>query len=143
MSTTTQLMSSRAFTERREPTNLWDEEDDSDYEFGDDQVRRIIIVTQSTSLAVGSKDRIKHEGYDRTAEGETRVKMSQEISKVIDDGLFYYEQDLWENNNRMRAMSNSSSSLTKVGLISQEAFDRLTNKPVVNDKKQVYVPPPP
>lgn len=137
-------MTTKAFTERRQPppATLWDDEDDSDYEFGDDQVRRIIIVTQATPV-LGSKDRFKHEGYDRTGDGETRVKMSQEISKVIDDGLFYYEQDLWENNNRKRTLSNSSTSISKVGLISQEAFDRLTNKPATNNKRQLYVPPPP
>lgn len=30
--------------------------------------------------------------YDRTGNFVTRVKMTQELSKAINDGLYYYEQ---------------------------------------------------
>ncbi|KAI1283828.1 La-related protein 1 [Halotydeus destructor] len=141
-SATTLVPSTKAFTERREPPNqIWDCEDDSDFEFSDNDVRRIIIVTQSPNQ--GSKDRTKHEGFDRTADFESRTKMCQERAKVIDDGLYYYEQDLWEVNSRMRTLSSSSTSLTKVGVIDQETFDKLSNKPPAKALNQVYVPPPP
>lgn len=42
---------------------LWDFDDDSDYEFSDNDVRRIIIVTQTNVPFKG--DRLRHEGYDR------------------------------------------------------------------------------
>jgi len=51
---------------RNESSNsLWDFEDDSDYEFTDNDVRRIIIVTQGGSVPVFKGDRARHEGYDR------------------------------------------------------------------------------
>lgn len=39
----------------------------------------------------------KHGGFDRTGDWTTRTKMTQELAKVINDGLYYYEQDLWED----------------------------------------------
>ena len=38
----------------------------------------------------------KHEGFDRTGDHayESRAKMSQDLATVINDGLYYYEQDL-------------------------------------------------
>lgn len=40
----------------------------------------------------------KHGGYDRTGDWTSRTKITQELAKVINDGLYYYEQDLWEDN---------------------------------------------
>lgn len=37
----------------------------------------------------------KHEGHDRTGDWTTRVKMTQELEQAINDGLYYYEEDLW------------------------------------------------
>ena len=34
--------------------------------------------------------------YDRTGDHTSRVKMTQDIVKAINDGLYYYEEDLWE-----------------------------------------------
>merc|ERR1711902_134920 len=38
----------------------------------------------------------KHDGFDRTADITSRVKMSQEMAKAINDGLFNYEDELWD-----------------------------------------------
>lgn len=64
--------------------------DDSD-ELSDREINKLLIVTQSSSRPV------KHEGYDRTGDWTTRVKMSQEIEQAINDGLYYYEEDLWDD----------------------------------------------
>lgn len=37
----------------------------------------------------------KHEGHDRTGDWITRVKMTQDLEQAINDGLYYYEEDLW------------------------------------------------
>ena len=34
----------------------------------------------------------KHEGFDRTGDFCSRVKMSQDLAQVINDGLVYYEE---------------------------------------------------
>lgn len=39
----------------------------------------------------------KHEGFDRTANFTSRTKITQELAQVINDGLYYYEEDLWNN----------------------------------------------
>ena len=38
----------------------------------------------------------KHPGGDRTGDHVPRAKITAELAKVINDGLFYYEQDLVE-----------------------------------------------
>lgn len=40
----------------------------------------------------------KHEGHDRTGDWTSRVKMTRELEQAINDGLYYYEQDLWQRN---------------------------------------------
>lgn len=64
-------------------------EDDSD-ELSDRDVNKLLIVTQTTSSRAP-----KHEGYDRTGDWTTRVKITQELEQAINDGLYYYEEDLW------------------------------------------------
>ena len=58
-------------------------DDDSDDEIDDQDIHKIMIVTQ-TPPAVKK--------HDRTGNFVTRVKMTQELSKAINDGLYYYEQ---------------------------------------------------
>lgn len=80
-------------------------DEDSDYEFSDRDISKLLIVTQVPSHGGGvpGGTRItKHEGHDRTGEWASRVKISQEIEQAINDGLYYYEKDLWtERNNRV------------------------------------------
>lgn len=64
--------------------------DESD-ELSDREINKLLIVTQSSSRP------LKHEGYDRTGDWTTRVKMSQDIEQAINDGLYYYEEDLWHD----------------------------------------------
>ncbi|XP_067134203.1 la-related protein 1B isoform X3 [Centruroides vittatus] len=101
--------------------------DDSDYEFSDHEVNKIIIVTQTNHPK-------KHEGYDRTGDWITRVKMTQDLAKVINDGLRYYEQDLWVDD-------ESDRQYKSVELISQERFQTIAPPtPII---KQTVPPPPP
>lgn len=37
----------------------------------------------------------KHPGGDRTGYHMSQAKITSELAKVINDGLYYYEQDLW------------------------------------------------
>lgn len=64
-------------------------EDDSD-ELSDRDVNKLLIVTQATRPP-------KHDGYDRTGDWTTRVKMTQDLEQAINDGLYYYEEDLWHD----------------------------------------------
>lgn len=61
-------------------------DDDSDDEIDDQDIHKIMIVTQTPPP-------IKK--HDRTGSYVTRVKMTQELSKAINDGLYYYEQ-VWQ-----------------------------------------------
>ena len=65
-------------------------EEDSD-ELSDRELNKILIVTQTPT----SSRAPKHEGYDRTGDWSTRVKISQELEQAISDGLYYYESGLW------------------------------------------------
>ncbi|KAK6637279.1 hypothetical protein RUM44_007693 [Polyplax serrata] len=111
-------------------------EDDDDYELSDDQVDKILIVTQNYQ----SSRPPKHEGYDRTAKWMTRVKMSQELEQVINDGLYYYEEDLWLQHEQ-KARKKVNSAKHKVG---QPMVQDLTEK--VKGKKghgETQSTPPP
>ena len=61
--------------------------DDSDDELDDRMLSKILIVTQTPPSAR------KHPGGDRTSDFTPRAKISAELAMVINDGLFYYEQE--------------------------------------------------
>lgn len=63
--------------------------DDSDYEIDDQDLNKILIVTQTPPYMR------KHPGGDRTGNPLSQAEITSELAKVINDGLYYYEQDLW------------------------------------------------
>ncbi|KAJ7327761.1 La ribonucleoprotein domain member 1B [Desmophyllum pertusum] len=92
----------------------WD--DDSDDEIDDQDIHKIMIVTQTPPPV---------KKHDRTGSYVTRVKMTQELSKAINDGLYYYEQDLWDDSddsylNRKIVLS---SSWKRVEIVSRDKFN--------------------
>ncbi|KAG0257101.1 La ribonucleoprotein domain member 1B [Actinomortierella ambigua] len=88
------------------------DDDDDDDEFDDETVAKILIVTQR------KRDR-SHGSYQRHA-------MNDEISDMINEGLYMYERDLQKkrsNNNRRGSVVQSNK---KVETISEEQFASLT-----------------
>ena len=75
---------------RRNTFTDWSDEE-TDGEIDDHDVNKILIVTQTPPYLR------KHPGGDRTGHHTSRAKLTSELAKVINDGLFYYEQDLWED----------------------------------------------
>lgn len=75
---------------RRNTFTDWSDEE-TDGEIDDQDVNKILIVTQTPPYLR------KHPGGDRTGHHTSRAKLSSELVKVINDGLFYYEQDLWDD----------------------------------------------
>lgn len=63
---------------------------------------KLLIVTQTP--ATTSTRAPKHEGYDRTGDYTSRVKMSQDLEQAINDGLYYYEEDLWHEGDFVSAV---------------------------------------
>lgn len=76
---------------RRNTFTDWSDED-SDCEIADNDVNKILIVTQTPPYLR------KHPGGDRTGHHTSRSKLTNELVKVINDGLYYYEADLWDDN---------------------------------------------
>lgn len=76
---------------RRNTFTDWSDEE-TDGEIDDHDVNKILIVTQTPPYLR------KHPGGDRTGQHTSRAKLTSELAKVINDGLFYYEQDLWDDN---------------------------------------------
>lgn len=88
-------------TGRHNAFSEWSEDDD-DYELSDGDINKILIVTQTTPVVPSASRVPKHEGHDRTGEWTTRVKMTRDLEQAINDGLYYYEEDLWiENGQRV------------------------------------------
>ena len=77
---------------RRNTFTDWSDED-TDGEIDDHDVNKILIVTQTPPYLR------KHPGGDRTGNHTSRSKLTSELVKVINDGLYYYEQDLWDDIN--------------------------------------------
>lgn len=75
---------------RRNTFTDWSDED-SDCEIDDRDVNKILIVTQTPPYLR------KHPGGDRTGNHTSRSKLTNELVKTINDGLYYYEQDLWDD----------------------------------------------
>lgn len=71
---------------------------DSDYEIDDQDVNKILIVTQTPPFVK------KHPCGDRAGNRVCRAKITSELAKVINDGLYYYEQDLWMDQSENDAM---------------------------------------
>lgn len=82
---------------------------DSDYEIDDQDLNKILIVTQTPPYMR------KHPGGDRTGNHVSRAKITSELAKVINDGLYYYEQDLW--------MEQSENDTLAMKVIMFELFD--------------------
>ena len=91
------------------------------------------------------------EGFDRTGAGRvTRAQMSQELAKAINDGLFFYEQDLLSDDEDEESWINcagssaSENERTNVNIISQEDFAKIRPlKKDVNTPHQRAPAPPP
>lgn len=114
--------------------NFFRPEDDSD-ELSDRDVNKLLIVTQEPSTRAP-----KHEGYDRTGDWTTRVKITQELEQAINDGLYYYEEDLWISNDYDR---NTSGSYKTVNIITQEVFEKIAPRAPKKQNPEVPPPPPP
>ncbi|XP_060735012.1 la-related protein 1B isoform X4 [Tachysurus vachellii] len=115
----------------------WSDED-SDGELDDSDVNKILIVTQTPPHLR------KHPGGDRTGNHISRAKITTELAKAINDGLYYYEQDLWTGNeNQLDAINvKEVENFKKLNVISQDEFDTLTPKLPLDPNQEVPPPPP-
>ncbi|XP_045489124.1 la-related protein 1 isoform X1 [Pieris rapae] len=112
-------------------TDAWSD-DESESEFTDGDIGRLLIVTQTTTRAP------KHDGYDRQGDWSTRTKITQDLEQVITDGLRRYEEDLWGE----FSMCNSGGSQYRtVSLISREQFEATV--PSEKHSNPAEPPPPP
>ncbi|XP_049448305.1 la-related protein 1 isoform X8 [Epinephelus fuscoguttatus] len=122
---------------RRNTFTDWSDEE-TDGEIDDHDVNKILIVTQTPPYLR------KHPGGDRTGHHTSRAKLSSELVKVINDGLFYYEQDLWDDTYEPEyaTIKQEVENFKKVHLISREQFDCLTPEPPVDPNQEVPPGPP-
>ncbi|KAH8246822.1 hypothetical protein KR032_000850 [Drosophila birchii] len=110
-------------------TENFSDDDESDYEFADRDINKLLIVAQ-----VGRAP--KHEGYDRTADFTSRTKITQDLENIINDGLVNYEEDLWTT-------TNVEPDYKTVKVISQADFEKLAGGRVKSAVPQQVAPPPP
>ena len=96
-------------------SSVQDSDTDLD-ELSDGEISKLLIVTQTPA----SRPK-KHDGYDRTGDFVSRAKMSQDLAQVINDGLYYYEEDLWRHDDDESWIDSQAN----VNVISQEDFAKL------------------
>ena len=121
-----------------------DEDDDMD----EKDINKIYIITQlpppppppssssSTQQPSTTPTNRKHLLSDRTGDYYTRSKMTQELAKVINDGLQYYEQDVVSGYYDYREHKT-------VNTISHEEFDKLRNQQQQQKSSSSILQPPP
>ncbi|XP_051942086.1 la-related protein 1B isoform X3 [Hippocampus zosterae] len=112
-----------------------DDDDDSDYELDDQDVNKILIVTQTPPYVR------KHPGGDRTGNHQSRAKLTADLVKAINDGLYYYEQDLWKGAEQSECAKQEVENFKKLSVISQDRFDTLTPKVAADPDQEVPSPP--
>ncbi|XP_077876807.1 la-related protein 1B isoform X5 [Ictidomys tridecemlineatus] len=107
--------------ERKNTITDWSD-NDSDYEIEDQDLNKILIVTQTPPHMR------KHPGGDRTGSAPARASITSELAKVINDGLYRYEQDLWteQGGNTPAVAQQEVENFKKLNLISKEQFENLT-----------------
>ncbi|XP_014614163.1 PREDICTED: la-related protein 1B [Polistes canadensis] len=127
-------------TGRHNAFSEWSEDEEEDNELSDRDINKLLIVTQMT---VPNSSRLpKHEGYDRTGDWTTRVKMTQDLEQAINDGLRYYEKGLWSRDGQRYGSSSSINNYKTVNVISQEDFEKMAPKPPRKANPEVPPPPP-
>lgn len=115
-----------------------DSESDSDDEYDemDDQdISKLVIITQTPPV----NRKVSVHDKERTGVAFSRSKITSELAKAINDGLYYYEQDL----NSKSTLTVKSSLLDKqVDLVSQEEFSKLkgSDKDAVSSDKSKQQP---
>ncbi|KAI0212478.1 La-related protein 1B [Lamellibrachia satsuma] len=107
--------------------------DDSDDELDDRMLSKILIVTQTPPSAR------KHPGGDRTSDFTPRAKISAELAMVINDGLFYYEQEELAEQD----VKDWFTQYKTLQLISKEEFQSIHPEQLPVPSNQIVPPPPP
>jgi len=80
-------------------------------QLSDDMMSKLIIVTQSPKKPVKPENR-------RFVEPHSRKAMSEDIAKTINDGLYFYEQELREQRRRAKKKSADAAGHEKINVIS-------------------------
>ncbi|XP_041453585.1 la-related protein 1-like isoform X3 [Lytechinus variegatus] len=128
-------------TGRKNTFSEWSDDDDEDYEISDNDLNKIIIVTQTPPCLK------KHPGGDRTGYHVSRSKMTANLAKIINDGLYYYEMDLWDEDltkgdiAALAASTGTHTPFSKIQTITNEEFSCLT--PEKPHTRQAVPPAPP
>lgn len=113
--------------------NFTEWSDDSDDEIDDAEINKILIVMQTPPALR------RHPQGDRTGDHTKRSKLTAELSKVIDDGLYYYEKDLWDTE-----FMNDPAFNKTVNVITKEEYERITpSKSDLDEEPELPPPPPP
>ncbi|KAL2098464.1 hypothetical protein ACEWY4_004944 [Coilia grayii] len=116
----------------------WSDEESND-ELDDCDVNKILIVTQTPPYLR------KHPSGDRTGNHVSRAKITADLAKAINDGLFYYEQDLWNDDDHQQldcANTKEVENFKKLNVISQDEFNTLAPKTPVDANQEIPPPPP-
>ncbi|KAK3794871.1 hypothetical protein RRG08_001022 [Elysia crispata] len=111
--------------------NFTEWSDDSGDEIDDNDINKILIVMQTPPALR------KHPQGDRTGDHTKRAKITAELGKVINDGLFYYEKDLWDSEYA------GDFDFKTVNVISKEQFEKITPSKSAAEEDQELPPPPP
>lgn len=102
-------------------------------QISDQDLRKVMLITQCMKKSTGQ------DLHDRTGEWTTRVKFTQEMASIIEDGLYQYLQQLLQNND----CDLTNKQHKTLGYITQEDFNNYTGSPKKDSTYLIPPPPPP
>ncbi|CAF3440184.1 unnamed protein product [Rotaria socialis] len=100
------------------------EGDDLDFELDDDDIDKILIITPTPP----SNRKQLPKTHDRTGEYTPRARMTAEIAKIIDDGLRWYEEELWHDRPAAAAAATNDKTVKLISQEELEAIRKLSNQ---------------
>ncbi|KAK1894456.1 La-related protein 1B [Dissostichus eleginoides] len=125
----------------------WSDEDDSEYEMDDQDVNKILIVTQTPPHVR------KHPAGDRTGNHESRAKFTTDLAKAINDGLLglmsphvgnftpeHTEEGHLDSLSDADVLFKEVESFKKLNVISKDEFETLTPKVPVEPNQGISPP---
>jgi la-related protein 1 len=97
---------------------------DSDFELDDDDIDKILIITPTPP----SNRKQHQQNYEHTGEHIPRARMTPEVARIIEDGLRWYEEELWHDRSKPVKLKNQTQANNERKLSANE--EEVTNQSI-------------
>jgi hypothetical protein len=101
-----------------------------------------VNTAQPATTTTTTTRSVKHGGLDRTGDFLPRSNITADLARAINDGLYYYEQDL-KKKTLVGSRGGGGGAFEKTSIVSNEQFSKLKNLEYGGpDTAKTPLPPP-